>query len=98
MSQIIICVSLERRDEMAEWKDEEEKIYQNLIDAGCDIEDTKICVDLYENKQVDRLSLVLKKQRKRLLDQLHCLYYQIESLDYLIFSLDKKNKARKKER
>ena len=65
----------------------DDRIRQNLIDAGCDeafIEQFGAC--LCDKKQCERL---LAAHRQKLLDEVHAKERCISCLDYLVFMMKK---------
>lgn len=74
-------------------KNSEEAIIRNLKDAGCD-EDT--IITFMEDIKKDRLDEGLKllaTHRRSLLDDLHKEQKQIDCLDYLVYTMQKKANA-----
>lgn len=65
--------------------------YQNLLDAGCNDQDIKNCMKLYENNEDGKLIQQLDNYRKSLLVDLHQAQYKIDCLDHLLYQL-KSNK------
>ena len=68
---------------------QEEKIRQNLIDAGCD-HDT--IMDFFQVSDADKFSkqlVLLRRHRKKLLDNIHKWQKEIDCLDYLMIQIEK---------
>ncbi|MFR2737517.1 MAG: hypothetical protein ACLTA2_02155 [[Clostridium] innocuum] len=74
---------------MAEANDVYGSIYQNLIDAGCDIQTTEQCMSLLKEGEISRILPVLSKYRVGLLHSVHIGQNQIDCLDFLIYKLKK---------
>lgn len=74
---------------MADAQDTNKKIYQNLIDAGCDKSITDKCMLLVKEGRFDDILPILSRHRKGLLDSVHAGQKQIDCLDYLIYSMKK---------
>lgn len=72
---------------MAEVSDILQRVYQNLVDAGCDDCIKEKCMRLVEAGQKSELLPILTKHRKCLLDNVHKGQKQIDCLDYLIYKL-----------
>jgi hypothetical protein len=70
-----------------------EDIIQNLKDAGCE-EDTitAFMKDVQEDKLNEGLKL-LAVYRRSLLDHIHKEQKQIDCLDYLVYTMQKKSRA-----
>lgn len=71
----------------------EEAMIQNLKDAGCD---DKTISAFMENLREDKINAGLKLleiHRRSLLEDLHREQRQIDCLDYLVFTIQKKAKA-----
>lgn len=79
---------------MAEAGDTYNSIYQNLIDAGCDENTTENCMSFVNNGKNAGMLPILTKHRNCLLDMLHKVQKQIDCLDYLIYTLKKKDNGR----
>ena len=76
---------------MAEASDIMGILHQNLIDAGCSEDLTQNCMALAEGNQWDRILSLLSKQRTALLDSVHDGQKQIDCLDFLVYSIQKKH-------
>ena len=71
----------------------DEAIIQNLVDAGCDKDTITASVeDIHEEKITEGLKL-LAMHRRSLLDDLHKEQKRIDCLDYLIYKIEKLQKA-----
>ena len=70
-----------------------EAIIQNLKDAGCDEDTIEAFMEDIENGKVDDGLKLLAAHRRSLLDGLHREQKQIDCLDYLVFTMQKKAKA-----
>lgn len=64
-----------------------ENIRQNLLDAGCDAQQTEQFLACWRAGQQQAERQLLEAQRRRLLDALHTAQRQIDCLDYLIYQL-----------
>ena len=71
---------------MAEVKD---AIIQNLIDAGCNEEFISQFKEVYASGQISKMTAMLARQRKSLLDNIHSDEHKIYCLDYLVNRLNK---------
>jgi len=78
---------------MTEAHDTYKRIYQNLMDAGCDEGMIKKYMLLAKGSRSFDMLPILTKHHKCLLDLLHKGQKQIDCLNYLIYSL-KKDKRR----
>ncbi|MEY8390504.1 hypothetical protein AALA98_03890 [Lachnospiraceae bacterium 45-W7] len=74
---------------MAEANDVYGSIYQNLIDAGCDMQTTEQCMSLLKEGEISKILPVLSKYRAVLLHSVHIGQKQIDCLDFLIYKLKK---------
>ena len=71
----------------------DEAIIQNLVDAGCDKDTiTAFVEDIHKEKIAEGLRL-LATHRRSLLDDLHKEQKRIDCLDYLIYKIEKSQKA-----
>ena len=77
---------------MAEANDRQGGIYQNLIDAGCDIQKTERCMPFLKEGEILRMLPVLSEYRAALLNSVHIGQKQIDCLDFLIYKLNKNEK------
>ena len=68
----------------------EEKIRQNLIDAGCDSDTVSAFFMISgEDKHAKQLVL-LNRHRKKLPSGMHRYQYEIDCLDYLISQIERR--------
>ncbi len=66
----------------------EDKIIQNLKDAGCEESIINTFMNSHDNKA--RLHL-LEQHRKQLLDNVHKYQKRIDCLDFLVYQMEKYN-------
>ncbi len=66
-------------------------LHQNLIDAGCNEDLTRNCMELAKVNRWDRILSLLSKQRTALLDSVHDGQKQIDCLDFLVYRINKKH-------
>lgn len=64
-------------------------LYQNLVDAGCDKEMTKECMELAQEGQKTELLRLLSCHKQNLLTTMHKSQKEIDCLDFLTFTLQK---------
>ena len=76
---------------MSEASDTMEILHQNLIDAGCSKDLIETCMELAKANKWKRLLPLLAKQRINLLDSVHDGQKQIDCLDFLVYSINKKH-------
>lgn len=76
---------------MADARDQEGLLLQNLQDAGCSDEMIQRCFSLMRTQQTSLLLIQLERHRKTLLDSVHTGHKQIDCLDFLIYSIKKQN-------
>lgn len=74
---------------MPEATDKKGLFLQNLIDAGCDDETIRQCMDLAAIKNYEETRKKLKQHKQRLLDRIHTSQKEIDCLDYLLYSMEK---------
>lgn len=74
---------------MAEVNDIYGSIYQNLVDAGCDMQITEQCMSYMEKGKVSDMLPVLMQYKAALLASVHTGQKQIDCLDFLIYKLKK---------
>lgn len=67
-------------------------VIQNLMDAGCDATLTDQFVSLVEQGREDAALALLAKHRKNLLERCHRAERKINSLDYLVYQMENKDK------
>ena len=75
---------------MANATDKTAVFEQALQDAGCGDALMSRCCECYEQGELQKLEQLLKQQRAALLDKVHEGQKQIDCLDYLTYSLKKK--------
>lgn len=75
---------------MAEASDIREKLYQNLVDAGCCQEMVAQCMDLICERRTAELTALLSRHRAALLEAVHENQRRIDCLDFLIHHLGKR--------
>lgn len=68
-----------------------EILHQNLIDAGCSKDLIETCMELAKANKWKRLLPLLSKQRINLLNSVHDGQKQIDCLDFLVYSINKKH-------
>ncbi|MCI9405649.1 MAG: hypothetical protein HFK04_01845 [Oscillospiraceae bacterium] len=73
---------------------ENEGVVQNLKDAGCDGETIHAFVEKLRAGKIEDGLRLLAKHRRTLLDNLHKKQQQIDGLDYLIHTMQKKHQAK----
>ena len=76
---------------MSEASDTMEILHQNLIDAGCSKDLIETCMELAKANKWKRLLPLLAKQRINLLNSVHDGQKQIDCLDFLVYSINKKH-------
>lgn len=64
-------------------------LYQNLIDAKCSRELTQECILLASEGKSAQMMIKLNEQRKGLLDKIHEDQKALDCLDYLMFQIKK---------
>ena len=79
---------------MAEANDKYGRIYQNLVDTGCNQKTIQRFMKLAQENNVEALLSQLCVYRKHLMEQTHNYQENIDCLDYLIYSLKKSNENR----
>lgn len=72
-----------------------ERMKQNLSDAGCSESMIKEIVSLRENGRIAEALQKMKKDRCRLMDELHESGRKVDCLDFLIRQTEKELKANK---
>ncbi len=78
---------------MAEASDTQGILRQNLIDAGCDQDTVRRCMELANEKKVAEIKQILARHRQALLDTVHAGQKQIDCLDYLVYHMEKQHKS-----
>ena len=76
---------------MSEASDTMGILHQNLIDAGCGEDLIETCMRLAEANMWNRILPLLGEQRISLLDAVHDGQKQIDYLDFLVYSINKKH-------
>ncbi len=76
---------------MSEASDTMGILHQNLIDAGCSEDLIETCMELAKANKWNLLLPLLSKQRINLLDSVHDGQKQIDCLDFLVYSINKKH-------
>lgn len=76
---------------MSEASDTMGILHQNLVDAGCSKDLIETCMELAKANKWKRLLPLLAKQRNNLLDSVHDGQKQIDCLDFLVYSINKKH-------
>ena len=76
---------------MSEVSDTMGILHQNLIDAGCREDLIETCMELAKANRWKSILPMLSKQRINLLDSVHDGQKQIDCLDYLVYSINKKH-------
>ena len=71
-----------------------ERMKQNLIDAGCDEITSRDIIRMYRNGMIPDALLKMKKDRCRLMDELHENGRKVDCLDFLIRQTEKELQAR----
>ena len=64
-------------------------IYQNLRDAGCDMQMTEDCMSLVKGGDLKGILPILQQYRKVLLMTVRSGQKKIDCLDYLIYKIQK---------
>lgn len=70
-----------------------EALRQNLEDAGCDEEMVKRCLDCARQGRTQEQLRLLSAHRRLLLDAVHRCEKQITCLDYLVFQIEREDRA-----
>ena len=76
---------------MSEASDTMGILHQNLIDAGCSKDLIETYMELAKANKWKCLLPLLAKQRINLLDSVHDGQKQIDCLDFLVYSINKKH-------
>ena len=77
---------------MAHAEDTEGRLYQNLVDAGCNEDVIDQCLVLARNGDRMKLCKMLAEHRTTLLNTIHKSEKQIDCLDFLVYEINKKYK------
>ena len=75
---------------MSEASDTMGILHQNLIDAGCREDLIKTCMELAKANRWKRILPLLSRQRTNLLDAVRDGQKQIDCLDFLVYTINKK--------
>lgn len=70
-----------------------EALRQNLEDAGCDEETVERCLDCARQGRTQEQLRLLSAHRRLLLDAVHRCEKQITCLDYLVFQIEREERA-----
>ena len=73
---------------------EEQLLFRNLKDSGCDDDSIRQFLKLKKEGREKELMRLLSAHRADLLDQVHTSQHQIDCLDYLIYTMERR-KGRK---
>ena len=73
---------------------EEHLLFRNLKDSGCDDDSIRQFLKLKKEGREKELMRLLSAHRADLLDQVHTSQHQIDCLDYLIYTMERR-KGRK---
>ncbi|MDE7327434.1 MAG: hypothetical protein K2N63_14380 [Lachnospiraceae bacterium] len=76
---------------MSEASDTMGILHQNLIDAGCSEDLIRTCMEFAKENKWNCLLPLLSKQRIHLLDSVHDGQRQIDCLDFLVYTINKKH-------
>ena len=74
---------------------EQERLIQNLTDAGCTGEVAQRIIQLCNDGNLPDALLLMKKDRCRLMDELHESGRKVDCLDFLIRNTEKEMKQAK---
>lgn len=74
---------------MAEASDTQGILRQNLLDAGCNPDTVRQCMNLAKKQESVELLRLLANYRQELLNSLHQSEKRIDCLDYLIYRIEK---------
>lgn len=72
---------------------DEKSVIQNLKDAGCDNTTAEAFMQCMYDGKVHAALKLLAAYRMTLLQNLHAQQKQIDCLDYLVYTVQKKNRA-----
>lgn len=70
----------------------EQKIAQNMMDAGCSENCIRSFIELCTRGETVKAGRILEKQRKELLKELHESQRKIDCLDYLCWCMKKEGR------
>ncbi len=74
---------------MPKASDTEGVLRQNLLDAGCNADMIRRCMDLAGKQERGELLRILSHHRRELLGLVHQSEKQIDCLDYLVYQIKK---------
>ncbi|MCM1334272.1 MAG: hypothetical protein NC084_04310 [Bacteroides sp.] len=74
---------------MAKAADRYEIIFQNLTDAGCDQNTAKECTGYILSGKYEQALAMIKPHKKRLLAEIRENQKQVDSLDFLLYKIEK---------
>ncbi len=74
---------------MADAKNKQAVLLENLQDAGCDCDLVEQCMDCCDEGELKKMLPKLRAFRTCLLESIHKEQDKLESLDYLIYQLEK---------
>lgn len=74
---------------MAEASDRYGVVFQNLSDAGCDFDTAERCTELILAEKYEQALALIKPQKKRLLEEIHANQKRIDSLDFLVYKIER---------
>ena len=69
-----------------------ERMKRNLSDAGCPADAAQAIMCMYENGNIDGALQMMRKDRCRLMDELHESGRKVDLLDHLIRSTERESK------
>ena len=72
---------------MAKASDRYDVIFQNLSDAGCDLETSERCTELILAGKCEQALALIKSMKKRLLEELHQNQKRVDNLDFLVYKI-----------
>lgn len=70
----------------------EERLLRNLKDAGCDDATIRTYIQLQKEGRRQEQGRLLAAHRAALVEEMHSSQYKIDCLDYLIYSINKKQR------
>lgn len=69
-------------------KGQKQLLYENLIDAKCGEKLAATCMALAAEGKEAQMTVLLRRQRKELLDEIHDSQKALDALDYLMFQIE----------
>lgn len=78
---------------MPEATDEKQRFYQNLVDIGCEPDLIRYCMQLKDEYRLQELLVTFRRQRRKLMDNIHMGQKKVDCLDYLVKQIEKEEKA-----